>query len=32
MPVRYGGEDYLILWLEGPGDDEVTVTYIGPDL
>jgi len=32
MPVRSGDEDWLILWLAGPGNDEVTVTYIGPDL
>jgi hypothetical protein len=32
MPVRLGDEDWLILWLAGPGDDEVTVTYVGPDL
>lgn len=32
MPVRCGDENWLILWLAGPGDDEVTVTYVGPDL
>jgi hypothetical protein len=32
MPVRLGDEDWLILWLAGAGDNEVTVTYVGPDL
>jgi len=32
MPIRTSSEDWLILWLTGPGDDEVTVTYVGPDL
>jgi len=32
MPVRSRDEDWLILGLAGPGDDEVTVIYVGPDL
>jgi len=32
IPVRSGDDDWLIIWKHGPGRDEVTVRYVGPDL
>jgi hypothetical protein len=30
MAVRTRLDDWLIVWMYGPGDDEVTVIYVGP--
>ena len=30
MPVRSEDDEWLILWLPGPGEDESTVVYVGP--
>lgn len=30
--VRDGDEDWLVLWQTGPGADEVTILYLGPDI
>lgn len=32
MPVRTADDDWLILWVAGPQQDEITVVYVGPDL
>jgi hypothetical protein len=32
MPVRSQDDDWLILWLNGPAEAEITVIYVGPDL
>lgn len=32
MTIRSGDEDWLIIWKQGPGEGQVTVRYVGPDL
>jgi hypothetical protein len=32
MTIRSGDVDWLVIWKYGPGEGQVTVRYIGPDL